>query len=187
MNILIISNVYYPEPIPRIHELAVDLHKKGYKVLVLTAFPSYPEGKVYKGYRQRLYSWEILNGVRILRVWSYCDHSRSFMRRVVSYLSFAFFASIFGPLFCGKSVLMAVKGEAQNVILKYQAGVVCSPENPGEMVDAVRYFYDLSVEERERMGANARKAFLKHYERGILVEKYISLLLQIADGLEVRR
>ena len=50
MNILIVSQYFWPENF-RINDLAKALDKNGYKVIVLTGIPNYPEGRIYKGYK----------------------------------------------------------------------------------------------------------------------------------------
>ena len=55
MKILIVTEVFYPENF-LINDLAIELVKRGYEIEVLTRQPSYPEGKVYEGYRNEDYS-----------------------------------------------------------------------------------------------------------------------------------
>jgi|UPI000365DCDE colanic acid biosynthesis glycosyl transferase WcaI len=70
MRILIYSYNYYPEPIgiaPLMTELAEGLVKRGHQVRVITAMPNYPERRIYKEYRNKLYLTEYKNGVQIQR------------------------------------------------------------------------------------------------------------------------
>ena len=52
MNILIISQYYYPEQF-MITNIAEKLFHNGHKVTVLTGVPNYPMGKLYEGYKNR--------------------------------------------------------------------------------------------------------------------------------------
>ena len=110
MNILILSQYYHPEPVPKPHELAEALHQRGHNVTVVTGFPNYPTGKFYSG--QKVRPWSIqtqtLNGVRVIRLPLYPDHSRSTWRRVLNYGSFALSASILAPLMVGVVDVMYV-------------------------------------------------------------------------------
>ena len=54
--------------------------KLGYNVTVITCFPNFPKGKVYKGYKNKLYSKEIINGIRVIRVWSYITKNEGFLK-----------------------------------------------------------------------------------------------------------
>ena len=48
---LILSEVFYPEEFV-INDLVNEWEMQGYQVEVLTRVPSYPFGKVYKGFKQ---------------------------------------------------------------------------------------------------------------------------------------
>ena len=66
MNILIVSQYYYPEQF-QINEIAPALVKRGHQVTVLTGLPNYPGGEIYAGYEKGRRDEEI-NGVRVIRV-----------------------------------------------------------------------------------------------------------------------
>lgn len=108
MRLLILTQNYLPEPDPKMHVLAKSLQQRGYSVSVLTGFPNYPSGRIYPGYRQNLWRREVMDGVEILRVPLYPDHSRSAIRRALNYISFAVTAAVLGPLLCAKADLMLV-------------------------------------------------------------------------------
>lgn len=64
----------------------------------MTSFPNYPFGKTYPGYRQKLWSREVEDGVELVRVPMIPDHSKSKKKRTISYLSFAASAAFIGAL-----------------------------------------------------------------------------------------
>lgn len=101
MRILLVSQWYDPEPNFKATPLGVSLAARGHRVTALTAFPNYPYGRIYPGYRQRLWQAEEHDGVRVLRVPLYPDHSSSGLRRALHYLSFATTASLVGAALCG--------------------------------------------------------------------------------------
>jgi len=101
VRVLILSQYYPPEPIPKPHELARGLAERGHEVVVITGFPNYPAGKLYPDTRLRLWKWEILDGIRILRLPLYPDHSRSVVRRALNYGSFAVAAALLGSVLGG--------------------------------------------------------------------------------------
>jgi colanic acid biosynthesis glycosyl transferase WcaI len=113
MRVIVLSQYYFPEPVEKVHDLARGLVRLGHEVQVITGFPCYPDGKVYPGYRQSLSFMEKMDGVEITRLPQFPDHSRSFFRRSIYYLSFAFGASFFGLL----------KALNADVMLVYQAAL----------------------------------------------------------------
>lgn len=99
MRILMITQLFQPEP-NHLKGLAFakELVRLGHEVEVLTGFPNYPGGKIYPGYRQRLWQRETLEGIPVLRVPLYPDHSGSGLRRMLCYLSLALTACLPGLL-----------------------------------------------------------------------------------------
>lgn len=108
MRILILSQWYSPEPDIKNHLIARDLQERGHQVTVITGFPNYPTGQIYLGYRQQVWQWDNVDGVRVLRLPLYPDHSRSAIRRSLNYLSFAASASLLGAALCGPADVMWV-------------------------------------------------------------------------------
>ena len=103
MHILYISQYYAPEigaASERITGLAFHLNKLGHKVTVITGFPNYPFGKVYPGYKKRLFLQERQDGVRVIRVWLFTTHRTCPVSRLLNYLSFMC-SSILASFFSG--------------------------------------------------------------------------------------
>jgi colanic acid biosynthesis glycosyl transferase WcaI len=98
MRILILSQWFDPEGFLKGMPFAKELQKRGHQVEVLTGFPNFPGGKVYPGYRMRLWQREVMDGVPVLRVPLYPSHDRSAFRRSANYGSFALSAAI-GSMF----------------------------------------------------------------------------------------
>jgi colanic acid biosynthesis glycosyl transferase WcaI len=100
MKILFISMHYKPEPCDtRTSQLAAGMVEAGHKATVVTSFPNYPFGKIYDGYKQKLCKKEQIDGVNVVRVPMFPDHSMSKKRRALSYLSFGFAGAFLGSLF----------------------------------------------------------------------------------------
>lgn len=87
MRVLVLSIYHDPEPIPKTGELARELQRRGHEVTVVTAFPHYPSGELYSGYRLAPWRWETRDGVRILRTFIYPYHGRRGALRMVNYVS----------------------------------------------------------------------------------------------------
>lgn len=54
----------------------------------------------------------------------------------------------------GKPILMAVEGDAADLVQKAQAGLSCEPESPQAIADAVGRFYQMQPEQRKQLGVN---------------------------------
>ncbi len=103
VRILVITQLFQPEPnLLTGLQFAKELQKFGHKVQVMTGFPNYPGGKLYPGYRTRLWQREWLDGVEVIRVPVYPSHDRSAIRRVFCYLSLAFNMMVLGPFLLKK-------------------------------------------------------------------------------------
>ena len=72
----------------------------GAKVTVITCAPNFPQGKVYPGYKNKVFQTENKNGISVMRVWSYMTENKGFLLRIIDYISFSFssfWAGIFSP------------------------------------------------------------------------------------------
>jgi colanic acid biosynthesis glycosyl transferase WcaI len=100
MNILILSYNYHPEPIgiaPLVTELAEGLLHRGHHVQVVTAFPNYPQRRIYDGYKRKLFHTEIHNGVHLVRHWVFIRPQPGLWTRIafeVTTLLFSTWASL---------------------------------------------------------------------------------------------
>lgn len=94
MRILLLSQFFDPEPHLKGIAMARALRDRGHDVQVLTGFPNYPGGKIYKGHELRFCHDEVQDGIRIRRSWLYPSHDRSALRRIFNYLSFACTAAL---------------------------------------------------------------------------------------------
>jgi glycosyltransferase involved in cell wall biosynthesis len=109
MKILFITDNFPPEvnaPATRTYEHCQEWIKNGVDVTVITCFPNFPSGKVYKNYKNKLYQKENLNGIKVIRVWSYMAVNRGFFKRIVDYFSFSFMAFWIG-LFQKSDIIVA--------------------------------------------------------------------------------
>jgi glycosyltransferase involved in cell wall biosynthesis len=102
MKILIVTQWYPPEPMKIYGELANTLHDLGNEVTVLTGLPNWPSGVLFPGYKPKLWQEEQMNGIRVIRVWLYPDHSRSAIKRTLNLVSFCFSSMLLSPFLCSR-------------------------------------------------------------------------------------
>lgn len=84
MRILLVGINYSPEETgigPYTAGLAEGLTGRGHSVIVVTGLPSYPQWRVYDGYRRLLCKRESINGVDVRRRWHYVPSTQSAVRR----------------------------------------------------------------------------------------------------------
>lgn len=98
MRILYLTQWFDPEPAFKGADFAAALAARGHDVEVATAFPNYPGGKVYPGYRIRPYANDRIRGLKVHRLWVYPSHDASSFGRMANYLSFFVSALVFGLL-----------------------------------------------------------------------------------------
>jgi len=101
MRILFFADNYPPEvnaAATRVHERARLWVRDGHEVTVITSTPNFPQGRIYDGYRNRLRQVEIIDGVRVVRVWSFVAANEGIALRIldfVTYMAASFFAAFF--------------------------------------------------------------------------------------------
>jgi len=103
MHILFLTDNFPPEvnaPASRTFEHCREWVRMGNRVTIITCVPNFPEGKVFKGYRNKLWQTEEIEGICVIRVWSYITANSGFIKRILDYISFmppAVLASLFVP------------------------------------------------------------------------------------------
>jgi len=98
MHILVVTQYFWPENF-RINDLTLGLLERGHQVTVLTGAPNYPGGSFFKGYGV-FNKEEYYQGVRVIRVPLVPRGGGGGLMLALNYLSFAFTASVIGPLLC---------------------------------------------------------------------------------------
>jgi glycosyltransferase involved in cell wall biosynthesis/uncharacterized heparinase superfamily protein len=91
MHIVFFSHYYPPEvnaPASRTSEHCREWVRQGHDVTVVTCAPNHPSGKVYPSYRNRLYQTEWIDGVHVIRLWTFLAANEGFLLRTLNYVSY---------------------------------------------------------------------------------------------------
>lgn len=99
MKILFLTDNFPPEvnaPASRTFGHCKEWVKAGEQVTVITCVPNYPQGKVYDGYKNKLYQKETIDGINVIRVFSYITQNKGVIKRTLDYMSYAFSAFLVG-------------------------------------------------------------------------------------------
>ncbi|MBE6300593.1 MAG: glycosyltransferase family 4 protein [Parabacteroides distasonis] len=97
---LVLGEAFYPEDFI-INDLVKDWEKDGYEFEVLTRAPSYPYGKVYEGYRNKIYQTTYFGTIKVHRFPVWQGYQKSTIIKILNYFSFVFW-SFWVVLFIGK-------------------------------------------------------------------------------------
>ena len=104
-KLLVISQGYWPEHFP-INDLVESIHRdKEFEISVLTGYPNYPEGRIYKGYEKNFFSKRYDNhstGYKIFRVPIIRRIKNSKISIIFNYLSFIIMGIVMSPFLLRK-------------------------------------------------------------------------------------
>ena len=127
VHVLFLTDNFPPEvnaPASRTYEHCREWVKAGHRVTVVTCAPNFPTGKVFPGYRNRLWSRETIDGIEVVRVWSYITANEGFLKRVLDYQSFMVSATI-ASLFVRKvDVVIGTSPQFFTACAAYAVGLV---------------------------------------------------------------
>ena len=108
MHIIFLTHYFPPEgnaPASRTFENCKRWVAKGHEVTVVTGVPNVPDGVIYEGYKNKFFQWEEMDGIRVLRVWTYIAPNKGFFKRILNYLSFMV-SSLLGVILIKKGDLV---------------------------------------------------------------------------------
>lgn len=109
MKILFLTDNFPPEvnaPATRTFEHCKEWVKKGVEVTVITCNPNFPQGRIYDGYKNKFIQREEVEGIKVIRVWSYISANKGFLKRTIDFVSYAFMAFCIG-LFVKTDLIVA--------------------------------------------------------------------------------
>jgi glycosyltransferase involved in cell wall biosynthesis len=99
MKILFLTDNFPPEynaPATRTYEHCKEWIKLGAEVTVITCFPNFPQGKVFDGYKNQWKKTEYIDGIKVIRVWSFISANTGTFKRTLDFVSFAVTSFIAG-------------------------------------------------------------------------------------------
>ncbi len=109
MKILFLTDNFPPEvnaPASRTYDHCREWVKCGDQVTVITCVPNFPQGKVYKDYHNKLWQEEWIDGIKVIRVWSYIVANKGFIKRTLDFISYSITSFIAG-LFVKTDLIIA--------------------------------------------------------------------------------
>jgi hypothetical protein len=122
MHILFLTDNFPPEvnaPASRTFEHCCEWVKAGHRVTVITCVPNFPRGRVFDGYRNRLWQSEEIADIRVIRVWSYITANEGFVKRILDYQSFMVMATLAALFVRGADVVVGTSPQFFTVCAAY--------------------------------------------------------------------
>jgi hypothetical protein len=92
MKLLFLTDNFAPEQnasARRSYEHCRNWVRQGVQVTVITTVPNFPLGKPQPPYRNRIYARENIDGIEVVRVWSFLAPNRGVILRALDFASFA--------------------------------------------------------------------------------------------------
>ena len=122
MHILFLSHYFPPEvnaPASRTYEHCKQWVEDGHEVTVVTCAPNHPRGEVYEGYRNRLYFTESIEGIRVVRLWTYVTANKGLIRRTLNYISYMVATIVVAPFLKSADVVLSTSPQFFNGLAGY--------------------------------------------------------------------
>jgi len=89
-------------------------------------------------------------------------------------------SKVYEAMACAKPIVLAVDGEAREIVESANAGLYVEPEEPKLLAEAIRRLA-ADPESRSRYGENGRNYILSHYDKKRLAADYITLLSSLVN------
>ena len=173
MHVLFFSHYFPPEgnaPASRTYENCRRWVAAGHRVTVITCVPNQPDGVAYAGYRNRLRQREQLDGIEVVRVWTYLAANRGTVRRVANYVSYMLSALLFSLFLPRPDIVVATSPQ----FFCGWAGVIAAHVRRVPLVLEIRDLWPDSIAAVAALRNQALLGFLEQLE---------SWLYQAADHI----
>ncbi len=86
---------------------------------VVTCAPNHPQGRVYEGYRNRIYQRETKDGINVVRVWTFVTANEGFFKRTLNYISYMCSAIMISLLLPKADVVLSTSPQFFNGLAGY--------------------------------------------------------------------
>lgn len=160
VHFLCLSHYYPPEVgalSARMSENAKAWVAAGAKVTIVTCAPNYPRGEIFPGYRNRFFQRETVDGVDIIRLWTFLARNEGFLLRILNYFSFLVSVVIAAPWLPRPDVVLST---SPNLFCGAAGGLLAGIKRRPWLLE----IRDLWPESIIAVGAIRRRALLKPFE-----------------------
>ena len=180
MRILFLTDNFPPEmnaPATRTWEHCKEWVNLKADVTVITCTPNFPEGKVFKGYKNKFIQTELIDGIKVVRVWSYISANNGFLKRIIDYTSYAIMAFTVG-LWYKCDLIIATSPQFFTAISGYALSVF-------KRKPWIFELRDLWPESIRAVGAMQNKKILYFFEKlELFLYKKANLVVPVTDSFK---
>jgi len=82
-------------------------------------------------------------------------------------------------LAAGRPILMAMRGDAADLVERAGAGLACAPEDPRALAATVRRFHAMRKNEREAMGLRGRNYYDTNLSSAVAIQRFAEIFRRI--------
>jgi glycosyltransferase involved in cell wall biosynthesis len=180
VRILFLTHYFVPEnnaPAARVHSMAREWVRAGHEVTVVTGVPNVPSGVAYTGYRNRPYQREWIDGINVVRVWTYLAANQGTLRRSANFLSYLVTGTV-GALVSGDADI--VVGTSPQFFAAW-AGLAAARVKGRPFVLEVRDIWPESITTVGALRTGSVTRALEWLERRLY--RWSPLIVTVSDGL----
>lgn len=181
MKILFLTDNFPPEvnaPASRTFEHCREWVKAGHQVTVITCVPNFPKGKVFVGYRNWPRQTEMMEGILVVRVWSYITANEGFVKRILDYLSFMVTASLAALFVRDVAVVVGTSPQFFTVCAAYVVSRV-------KRVPFIFELRDLWPESIRAVGAMGDGTLIRFFERiELFLYRKAALIVSVTESFQ---
>lgn len=87
-------------------------------------------------------------------------------------------------LYMGKPIIMAMTGDAADLVSQADAGLLCPPDDPAALAETVTRLAAMKPEERERMGQAGRTFYRHHLALQMGVDRFEQRMLALTNNAD---
>lgn len=81
--------------------------------------------------------------------------------------------------YTGKPIIMAMRGDAADLVRNAGAGNLCEPENPRAMMNAIKALYEIPAIERQKMGEAGHRYYMDHLSFNQGVNQFERIMMSL--------
>jgi glycosyltransferase involved in cell wall biosynthesis len=85
-------------------------------------------------------------------------------------------------LYSGKPIIMAMRGDAADLVRKSGAGIICEPGNPSEMANAIKILHEMPEDELSRIGEAGHRYYMEHMSFNQGVNQFERIMTSFGEG-----